>query len=191
MIENWWPTQIGSYDNPDHKILKKDLVNYCLKLKGKIKKGGEMWVSGDTFNTSDGAFDVMKDKKFEKLNNFVSNCVERYIKEIGMVFKISNSDGWFNIYEKGDYQEYHEHCGFVISAVYFLKAQENSSNLFFMPAFRDQNRINYTQPGINTQAPVFYKPVEGRLIVFRSYLPHCVGKHMLKDKRITLAYNFR
>ena len=64
MIENWWPTQIGSYDNPDHKILKKDLVNYCLKLKGKIKKGGEMWVSGDTLNTSDGAFDVMKDKKF-------------------------------------------------------------------------------------------------------------------------------
>ena len=38
---------------------------------------------------------------------------------------------------------------------------------------------------------IVYKAKPGRLVVFRSFLPHCVGKHKDTEKRITLAYNFR
>ena len=191
MIENWWPIQIGFYDNPNHIKIEKDLVNYCLKIKKKHNKGGNNWLSADTYNTSDGVYDLIKYKKFEKLNNFVNSCVKKFIDETGMIFKVSNSDGWFNVYEKGDYQEYHEHYGYIISAVYFLKSEKNGSKLFFSSPFKDQNEINYKHSGFNINAPIFYEPIAGRLVVFRSYISHCVEKHKLKNKRITLAYNFK
>jgi len=191
MIENWWPVQIGYYDNPDHNNIEKNLVNYCLKLKKKYNKGGNFWVSTDTYNTSDNVYDLTKDEKFEKLNNFVNSCIEKFINESGIIFKVSNSNGWFNVYEKGDYQEFHDHNGYVISAVYFLKSEKNSSKLFFSAPFKDQYNINHKHLGFNINAPLFYESIPGRLVIFRSYLSHCVEKHKLKNKRITLAYNFK
>ena len=35
MIERWWPTEIGFYDNPDHDNL--DLIDYCYEIQSKTE----------------------------------------------------------------------------------------------------------------------------------------------------------
>ena len=40
MIENWWPTQIGYYDNPNHV----DISSHCLDIKSKIKDNQTLMV---------------------------------------------------------------------------------------------------------------------------------------------------
>ena len=47
MIENWWPTEIGYYDNPNHD---DNLINYCYDIRKKTKSGGENWISNETYN---------------------------------------------------------------------------------------------------------------------------------------------
>ena len=41
-------------------------------------------------------------------------------------------EGWFNIYKKYDYQEFHDHGKSTLSAVYFLKSNpKKSSKIYF------------------------------------------------------------
>jgi hypothetical protein len=141
MIENFWPTQIGFYDNPNHKKIEKKLINECLKIKKNTTTGGKKWLSEKTYNTSDGVYDIVTKKNFKEINDFVFKCVENYVKEVGLNININHKDGWFNIYEKGNFQESHTHYTYIISAVYFLKSDVNSSKLFFFSPFKDQLEI--------------------------------------------------
>ena len=44
--------------------------------------------------------------------------------------------------------------------------------------------------GVGVNNPIRYKAIPGRLIIFRSYVPHCVEKHKDTEDRISIAYNF-
>tara|TARA_E500000178_G_C16622765_1_gene574111 strand:+ start:44 stop:613 length:570 start_codon:yes stop_codon:yes gene_type:complete len=189
MIEYWWPTEIGYYDNPEHD---NDLINYCYDIRKKTKSGGENWISNQIYNTSNKKFQPHNDKNFKKLNSWILKQIDNYIFQTKLKFKVNHkqTDSWFNVYNKGDYQEIHQHFNYVLSAVYFLKSNLDHSPLIFRPNHVDHFDIGKTE-GVSTNSDVLYKAVPGRLIIFRSYLPHCVGKHTDKDDRITLAYNYR
>ena len=104
MIENWWPTQIGYYDNPNHYFIQTRLVKECLSLMKKTKKGGSSWISDTTYNTSDGFHEVHKNKKFNSLNKWILDKIREYIKETGMMYEINSMDSWFNVYKRYDFQ---------------------------------------------------------------------------------------
>ena len=188
MIEHWWPTEVGYYDNPNHKEL--NLNDYCYKIQSKTESGGQDWISKETYNTSNEKFEPHKNYKFKKLNSWITKQIDNYIAETGILFKPKRHESWFNIYEKGDYQEAHVHTPSILSAVYFLKADDKSSPLIFISPFGDQSGIRKTK-GISLNVNIEYAAVPGRLVIFRSYLPHCVGKHHGDDDRITLAYNYQ
>ena len=105
-----------------------------------------------------------------------------------MRFEYKNTEGWFNVYERGDYQEFHDHSPHIISCVYFMNKSE--SKLFFRSNFKDQQAIHYEEFFNNTNVPVVYDTIPGRCVVFRSHLLHCVDKHKSDTPRVTLAYNF-
>ena len=75
--------------------------------------------------------------------------------------------------------------------MYFLKSNPKYSPLIFRPTFLDQLAVGRTEGGHCNNCNGEYKAIPGRLVVFRSFLPHCVGKHKDSEERITLAYNFR
>ena len=184
MIENWWPTQIGYYDNPNHV----DISSHCLDIKSKVETGGAGWISNDTYNTSDKKYRIIDKPEFQSINDFVFSCVSDYINKTKMRFEYKNTEGWFNVYERGDYQEFHDHSPHIISCVYFMNKSE--SKLYFRSSFKDQQVIDYEEFFNNTNVPVVYDTIPGRCVVFRSYLLHCVDKHKSDIPRITLAYNF-
>ena len=190
MIEYWWPTEIGFYDNPEHD--KLNLVDYCYEVQSKTESGGKDWISSDTYNTSNRKFQPHKDEKFKKLDGWIKEQIKNYITETNLAYEITEeqTDSWFNIYKKGDFQEIHDHLSYVLSAVYFLKSNPEFSPLTFRPNFLDHLAIGKTQ-GLCTNCNVNYSATPGRLVVFRSYLPHCVEKHKDNEDRISIAYNMR
>ena len=189
MIEHWWPTEIGFYDNPDHD--KLDLIDYCYEIQSKTESGGEYWISSDTYNTSTHKFSPHKDEKFKKLDDWISKQVQTYIQETDINYQYSKSftASWFNIYKTGDYQEIHQHHGNILSAVYFLKSNPDFSPILFFSNFSDMHNIG-KKNGVGVNNPIRYKAIPGRLIIFRSYVPHCVEKHKDTEDRISIAYNF-
>tara|TARA_R110000824_G_scaffold25843_1_gene89647 strand:- start:109 stop:684 length:576 start_codon:yes stop_codon:yes gene_type:complete len=189
MIENWWPTRIGYYDNPNHSSVQDKLVKECLSIMKKTTGGGKSWISDSTYNTSDGLHEVHKNKKFSSLNKWIVGKIKEYVEETSMIFKINTMDSWFNVYKQNDFQEFHEHYNSVISCVYFLKSNNKSCDLIIKSPTTDFINIKYKN-FVGMNAPVRYKSIPGRLVVFRSYLPHCVDRQKNKDLRISLAYNF-
>ena len=188
MIEYWWPQEVGFYDNPKHNEL--NLIDYCYEIQAKTESGGKGWISEDTYNTADGMYQPHLDLKFKELNEWINKSVTQYIQETKIDFEFKECQSWFNIYKKGDYQEVHVHPNSILSAVYFLKSNEKCSSLIIQTPFQDQRDIRKVDGSVSTGSSIEYNPVPGRLVVFRSYMPHCVGKHQDDEDRITLAHNY-
>tara|TARA_B100000683_G_scaffold245021_1_gene255667 strand:+ start:93 stop:647 length:555 start_codon:yes stop_codon:yes gene_type:complete len=184
MIENWWPTQIGYYDNPNHV----DISSHCLDIKNRVEHPNITTISKDTYITYKN-YNIIGKPEFYSINNFVFKCVFDYMMQTQMQFKYKVAEGWFCVYERGDYHEFHDHCPSIISCVYFMN--ESESKLFFGSNFRDQQAIDYKEFFNNTNTPIGYETIPGRCIVFRSYQLHCVEKHKSDTPRVTLSYNFR
>jgi|TARA_R100001530_G_scaffold79344_1_gene55340 uncharacterized protein (TIGR02466 family) len=183
IIEKLFPINVGIADNPNHKDLKK-LEPYIYKLSKQIKKGGNNWIANRTYNTAQ-THNIFKDCKFERLNNWVDKQVTDYCNILNYKGTLNATIAWFNIYKKSDYQEYHNHPGGTLAAVYFFKSDKDSSAFHIKSYYgRDSNEFSL---GDHTT----YKSKEGRLLIFNSTVQHCVSPHMGEEDRISFSFNYK
>ena len=185
-----FPSVVAQDFFDDHGKIEKNLVSYVMKLKKEIKSGGRNWVSKDTYTTLN-EYDVLKDDEFKTINNFVMNSISNYINKLQINYDFNCVSGWFNVYDKNNFQEYHNHVTHTLSAIYFLKSDQNeNAKLWFKRPFA--NRSNDIKSDNNKifDERYYYKPIPGSIIVFPSSLEHCVEKENSNKTRITIAYNF-
>ena len=186
-IETWFPTFIGQEILPDHEKIAKEIVPICKKLQKKIKYKESGWVA--TLYQTCYTHNICNDKKFDLINNIVYQKVHEYIKAIGGTYTIHTSEGWFNIYKKHDFQEFHCHPNQMVSVIYVLKSTRNDPKIIFE---RDEGLFNahfdIDAPALSSK--VEYNSVQGNLLIFRSSLHHCVQMQTHNKERISLAYNF-
>jgi len=190
-IIQYFPTSFYYKENILSDNIKQDLIDYILHIKEKTKKGGSNWLV-DTFNSL-GTLDILKDKKFNVLNKEILKHINILNKTLGSNHLYKNlSEGWFNVYEKEDYQEFHSHPGYTFSAIYYLKVEEDVNQrpaTIFKHPYEDMRPLKGT---INLNHLSYQKaimrPENNSLLIFRSYLQHYVEKNK-NNTRITLAYN--
>ena len=101
---------------------------------------------------------------------------------------------WANINPPGGYNRAHTHPNSLWSGVYYVKAPINSGHL----------KVEDPKPSINISRPrrkqgqlpkhlwneVHFEPIAGRLIMFPSWLNHCVDTNQSNDIRISVSFNF-
>ena len=191
-IQTYFASFIGYAINPLHNKIEKKLIKKCFSVKEKTKKGGDAWVSKNTYNTL-STYNLCKDKDFLPIQNFIIKEVINYCKKLKIdisKLKTKPEYGWFNIYEKYNYQEYHCHGDSMLSVVYFLKCNEKSARIFFKSPVNEMSKIYYKDAEPLTFKYVNIVPKPGLLIIFDSSLQHSVEQHMDDEPRISLAYNF-
>lgn len=188
ITEYFFPTSISHSYCPFHNEIENNLVNHCFKLSEKISNGVKTFNNNDKLYTTYKTHDILLDEKFNKLNDWVKEQINEYIKQTHMIINFKGKgSSFFNIYKKHDYQELHEHSGDIISCIYFLKCNEKSSRVFFKSRMADSIEYTKNAPTGN----IFFKPEPGKLLVFRSNVQHFVEQHLDDEERITLAYNFK
>ena len=77
MIENWWPTQIGYYDNPNHV----DISSHCLDVKNRVEHPNITTISKDTYITYKN-YNIIGKPEFYSINNFVFKVLLKFIKSL-------------------------------------------------------------------------------------------------------------
>lgn len=113
-------------------------------------------------------------------------------------FDVSINKIWYNVYTDGEYQEVHDHLGSLFepshfSFIHFLCFDKENHR---PPEFRDplsQLRTTSLELERNNCGEVYVPDVkEGDLIMFPSYLQHCVppGKKT-EYPRITISFNVK
>jgi len=126
-------------------------------------------------------------KHFPELFAEASKILQAISAETDMNLVLDGS--WININKTGDFNKSHCHPLISMSAVFYLKSQENSGNIVF------NNPTLAMHYPINTNNKYFwgtywFSPVQGSLFVFPSYLEHFVEQNKNKEDRISLALNF-
>ena len=189
IVLNLFPTPLKIVKNNSFDNLS--LIDHCFKLSKKVNSGGKHWITKNIFNTS-YTYNICKDKKFNKLNNWINKEVDVFVKDLGFDgFDKSKNIGWFNIYDKNNYQEWHNHNFCLASAIYYLKINKNSAKTWFKsPIPENPNVPKFNVDNPHTWSSYYIEPENGTLIIFKSDLNHCVEPHQDDSTRISLAYNF-
>ena len=186
-IALWFPTAIGSVNN--NSIDNDYLKDYCLQLSENIPTGGDNWINQSVYNT-EGSYSILDDEIFLPINTWVEEQINLYAKELKFKNHYTLKEGWFAVYYKGDSQEFHTHPGHTFSCVYFISAPPNSSSLVLLsPNEPDMINPSYIEWNKLNSQKCNYDAVTGRLLIFRSYVPHCVPPNVGSGPRIILSYN--
>ncbi len=104
---------------------------------------------------------------------------------------------WFNVYEKGDFQEMHQHSNVpkvidgkryddIFSMIYILHDEESSPVIFRM----DDTEIPFypMKRTIDFETPMVDEIKEGTILIFSSHLKHIVSP-VKQSGRTTIAFN--
>ena len=189
-IHNLFCTPISQSFYPEHSNIKDDLINHCFDIKSKIDSGGNDWISKSVYTTCN-TYNIYKDKKFKLLNDWIYGQVTEFKNTIGFDKKLTEDTAWLNIYNKNNFQEYHNHNFHCISAIYYLKASKDDGRTFFkspLPENPNTPKVDVDNP--YTWSSFFTIPEEGKLVIFNSSIEHCVEAQNNNNVRITLAYNY-
>lgn len=188
-ISLWFPVAIYEENNLFDNAQNKEWANYILSSKSKITDTSSIWIGSTQSSFSTNS---QLDSCFAPLIEEVTKHVQLFAQEHSSyeLYKCKNS--WFNINYKNTFQEFHFHQNSIFSAIYYISTPKGSSNLVFEdPKEPDMYRVKNIKTYSHLTFPrASYEAEEGKLIIFRSYLRHCVKPHNSKLPRISTAFNF-
>jgi uncharacterized protein (TIGR02466 family) len=132
-------------------------------------------------------------KELTDIVNFVCDSARQAAKELNLEFtNVGIIESWSNVNQgTNSYNHQHAHQG-VLSGVFYLDAPEGSGNLVIVnpgmntlwqgyPMIKARNK--YTSEAIKV------KPRDGLLILWPSYVPHCVETNTQDVTRISISFN--
>ncbi len=172
---------------PNFDIIKDTLINDLKQYMSEFPKEVRSNVNGKHSRTL-----VHEAPEFKPLFDFITLVANQAAESIGLKGNLQVMESWVNINDTpGAFNLQHIHGG-VISGVFYIQIPKGSGKLYLTnPApihlwegfdiCPDRNEFAGETREID--------PIPGTIIMFPSYLPHCVGPNTSDVERISLAFN--
>ena len=189
-LDLWFPTSVYWARNILSKEENEKLKQVSLDIKEKHASTTKDWKCNviSTF----GTFNPWSDETFSLLLERMSNHVHRFAQLHNSFEKYYTNVAWLNFNDKEHYQEFHTHNSYIVSAIYYITAPEGSAPTTFKTIHDDMLPMkNITKCNELSTRYIHYQAEEGKLLLFRSNIPHLVPQGTNNDIRITLSANFR
>ena len=171
-----------------------DIKNHILQVQKEDKKGVVVtnkggWQSKSFFKVTP----VVK-----KLFNTIGLLNQDIKKNINLPQQVELESYWYNINNLCDFNEPHSHINLqtnssLISGVFYVSTFKNSGNLIFLSESRttgllyDKKIDNYNS---YTSSNWKIEPKNNLCVLFPSNLLHYVEPNLLKEKRISMSFNY-
>ena len=126
---------------------------------------------------------------------FIEACkpiIERYLPRERLEGSTLMFEGWANINPPHSNNAMHSHGSYDLSGVYFVRIPE--------PSHRHSGALQFLNPSYRYGSDLFQamnpqeftvNPVEGKMLIFPSSMPHCVLPNDENEDRITIAFNLK
>ena len=189
-INLYFPTAIYVQQDLFNEEQNKIWSDRIFDIQKNVPSGGKEW-EGKTYTTH-STFNLLEDELFAPLFEAVQSHINSFTKEHNSEFMHKCDSAWANINDPGTYQEYHTHPSSVFSCVYYPKVPDGSGRIVFeSPNTPDMFPIvGINQMNDLTFEHIKYNPKPGTLLIFRSYLRHCVQQGNNTEPRISIALNY-
>lgn len=181
-VHHLFPTLVLTFDFSQHYQLDKALsIIDTTKLDehGLLANGKSSW----------GSPPILDDPELFNLRVDIEKCVNQYRAMNGFAsLRIANS--WFNVMNVGGIVKPHRHEGSVVSGAFYIKADENSSNLVFNSPLKPyrMNDIVAENPTEYSSYSQEIKCSQGTLVLFPSWLEHETNENQ-SDTRTVISFN--
>ena len=172
--------------------LKNLIFDWKDKDKGVERSNVLGWHSKDDMHTKNHYKFFM-----DEINNIQSemHLTEEYANNTEL--RVENM--WANINQKYSYNRFHTHPGSLWSGVYYVQSPPNCGSILFKLVDRDlYGTPTYEKDNIDRQThqwqTIEHKPIEGRVILFPSWLGHEVQQNLTdvegeNGNRISISFN--
>lgn len=176
---------IGIFEDKNDKVIDSTIES-LYRLREKENK------SDGYSNTNGWQKNLPNTDEFQPIKKLIEKNFTEYLK----VYKINEDIGFKfckifgNINPPGAYHPMHYHIDGEFSGVYYLKAEEESGELFIMNPFPNAffNSLCKTKIDYNSRV---IEPCRGRGTFFYNGLPHFTDMNRGEKDRITIACHIR
>ena len=180
------PIYIADIAHPTlNQELEKDIIAWSNKDKGMVRTNIKGWHSKT---------DMHQKPEYQKLVNMLYEAQRTIYDQEHLNSEPVLGNMWANINPPGGMNRAHQHPNSLWSGVYYVKAPKNSGHL----------RIDDPRSAASMSRPqqkegklpdrllreTHYEPIAGRLIMFPSWVMHCVDSNESDDIRISVSFNF-
>ncbi len=183
-----FPTPIYIFDHNDPSLneqLEKDIVAWSNQDKGITRTNVQGWHS---------TTDMHQKPEYKKLVDGLFEAQHMIYKEEHLDSEPFLGNMWANINPPGGMNRAHIHPNSLWSGVYYVKAPENSGQLKMEDPRSVALMVRPRQKAHKLPQRLYrethYEPIDGRCIMFPSWLMHCVDPNQSNDIRISVSFNF-
>ncbi|MAH09409.1 MAG: hypothetical protein CL961_07050 [Euryarchaeota archaeon] len=136
------------------------------------------------------SYSVLHEDIFKNLLAFVNKSIEEYVREIYQsTQKLRVTQSWLNKMQPDREHIFHYHPNSVLSGVFYLKS-DGTAPLILVNERKDQYQLSLDGPGNKfTNSCYEYPSTERMLVLFPSYIRHCVARNTSSQDRISLSFN--
>ena len=157
------------YKVPDFLKHKQNLINLIYKIPiNPLETKGEK-ISHQDFN-------LPKNTKKDYIDYFNKNIFEGFAKNFCnfmQMNRIEITDLWFQVYEKGDFHNFHTHMRTNFTNVFYLNLKDKNMNTKIKLNSKDYS--------------IFVE--EGDILSFPGYYPHSSPKNKYNESKIIISFN--
>ena len=180
------PIYISDIKHPTlNKDLERDIMAWSNQDKGVVRTNVKGWHS---------TTDMHLRPEYKNLVDMLYEAQRTIYDQEHLDSEPFLGNMWANINPPGSMNRSHQHPNSLWSGVYYVKAPKNSGHLKVDDPRNSASMIRPKQkPG---QLPprlyreTHYEPKDGRLIMFPSWLLHCVDPNESNEIRISVSFNF-
>ena len=180
------PVYVKDVGTPEYnKYLEEQIINWSKKDPGLKKTNMNGWHS---------TTDMHLKLEYKALVEELHIAQQEIYKDECLDSEPFLGNMWANINYKDGFNRPHIHPNSLWSGVYYVKTPEKCGNL----ELHDTKTMSLMSRPIknNKEEPkhlwkeVHFKPKAGRLIMFPSWVNHCVDLNKSDDIRISVSFNF-
>jgi len=125
----------------------------------------------------------------DNIADCIYSNIQSFVEEMEVKVNVKLERPWINLYQKGYFQEIHDHAESDFSATIFINSGYDFSKFYFYDRFHYRNtKIMKKEFTLND---VFYPELEqGDIIIFPAHMLHGVSPHKNDTIRKTISFNF-
>ena len=183
-----FPTPIYIFDHNDPSLnieLEKNIMQWMNQDKGVVRTNVKGWHS---------TTDMHLRPEYKRLVDGLYEAQHKIYMEEHLDSEPFLGNMWANVNPPGGMNRAHMHPNSLWSGVYYIKAPKNSGHLKIddprSVAALSRPKMKEGKTPSRLWRETHYEPKAGRLIMFPSWVMHCVDPNESNDIRISVSFNF-
>jgi len=180
------PIYIADIKHPTlNQELERDIIAWSKQDKGIVRTNVQGWHSTTNMHEL---------PQFKKLVDMLYECQRTIYQQEHYESEPFLGNMWANINPPGGMNRAHQHPNSLWSGVYYIKAPKNCGHLKIddprasAAMYRPRQKAHKLPQRLYRET--HYEPIDGRCIMFPSWLMHCVDPNNSNDIRISVSFNF-